>query len=299
VQIAADGLRTELDDKYQDAQRIVLVCHSLGGLVARRYLVELYKNRIKPRVTDVLLYGTPNEGAGLAYVARNIYWFNTQLRQLSRNSEFLNDLNRDWKIFSVSKPLRVLSIIGGRDRVVLEDSARWLWGDGNVKVVVDASHRDLVKPIDSNDLRFLILKNVLRTAAPPEGSQANDFAEALPQLVKVLQHSTAAELKGNEDKKSAIQTVWNALEKTRAHLEEIKQGQRRAGERDPELVDLWSDAAFAMSAFDGQLARRLLHKAEYWSDPKHWTDDECNHAGIMMEQIRESIRDLVGSKTAH
>jgi hypothetical protein len=36
----ADGLRTQIDGKHEKYQSITLVCHSLGGLVARQYLVE-------------------------------------------------------------------------------------------------------------------------------------------------------------------------------------------------------------------------------------------------------------------
>lgn len=41
LQLLADGLRTELDTRHPEAERIVLVCHSLGGLVARERPPEL------------------------------------------------------------------------------------------------------------------------------------------------------------------------------------------------------------------------------------------------------------------
>lgn len=297
IQLLADGLRTELEEVHREAERIVLVCHSLGGLVARRYLVDDYKGGINPRVTDLLLYGTPNTGAGLAKAARYISWFQPQLWQLSRNSDFLSDLNRDWDTLGVAKRLRVLAVIGAADDVVPEESARGLWGDGNVKVVVSASHVDLVKPSDSQDLRYLILKRVLRTAAPPKGTGAADYKEALPQLVRVLREATTKGLELSADKKHAIRAVWRAVERTQLHLQAIKEGRTKPDERNPELIELWSDAALEISAFDGQLARRLRQKAEYWNVPTNWTEAECQHAGIMMDAIEESSRALLQSTT--
>lgn len=66
-------------------------------------------------------------------------------------------------------------------------------------------------------------------------------------------------------------------------------GRRRPDERNRELVDLWSDAALKMSVFDGQLARRLRQKAEYWNVSANWSVSECQHTGIMMEQIEKSL----------
>jgi pimeloyl-ACP methyl ester carboxylesterase len=294
VQLLADGLRTELETKHPEAERIVLVCHSLGGLVARRYLLDEYRRGVDSRVTDLLLYGTPNTGAGLANVARHLSWFQPQLRQLSRNSEFLSDLNRDWNALGAANRLRVLAVIGGKDDVVPEESARGLWRDGNVKVVLGASHADLVKPSDSEDVRYLILKRALLTAPLLTGTaSASDYKEALPQLVRVVREANATGLELNADKRKAILVVWKAVEKTQLHLQEIKEGRKRPDQRNPELIDLWSDAALAMSAFDGQLARRLRQKAEYWNVPTNWTESECQHAGIMMDAIEESSRTLL------
>lgn len=119
---------------------------ALGGLVARRYLLDEYKNGVDARVTDLLLYGTPNIGTGLARVARYISWFHPQLKQLVTIRISPPDLNRNRNTLTAGKPICITAVIGGSDDVVLEESARGLWGNGNVKVVVSATHVDLVKP---------------------------------------------------------------------------------------------------------------------------------------------------------
>jgi pimeloyl-ACP methyl ester carboxylesterase len=66
IQTLADALRTQLDVRFGDRQDLILVCHSLGGLIGRRYLVDEVKRKAKLRVRGLLLYAVPNDGAGLA-----------------------------------------------------------------------------------------------------------------------------------------------------------------------------------------------------------------------------------------
>ena len=91
-----------------------------------------------------------------------------------------------------------------------EESARGTGGNDNVKVVVSATHVDLVKPADREDTRYLILKKVLRTAASSSGTGSHsDYKEALPQLVQVLQESTPTDLNPTQIKnRRSVSSGW-------------------------------------------------------------------------------------------
>ena len=39
IQALARALRTQIENAFKDYESIILVCHSLGGLIARRYLI--------------------------------------------------------------------------------------------------------------------------------------------------------------------------------------------------------------------------------------------------------------------
>lgn len=176
IQTLADALRTLLNTRYPDRKDFILVCHSLGGLIARRYLIDEVKRKAKLRVRGVLLYGTPNSGAGLALVASRISWRHNQLKQLCRDSDLLQDLNADWDILGVARQVAVRCVVGGLDNVVTEQSARSSWGNQNVDVIADAGHIDLAKPRDATDLRYLVLRKFVRSVLP-----------ALPDPVQVVQ----------------------------------------------------------------------------------------------------------------
>ncbi|MCP4546794.1 MAG: hypothetical protein GY835_10065, partial [bacterium] len=79
---------------------VILVCHSMGGLIARQYIMEEIR-RLKgnPELLDkmlvkrVLLFATPNLGADLARLGRHISNRQEQIPQLVPNCEFLENLN--------------------------------------------------------------------------------------------------------------------------------------------------------------------------------------------------------------
>ena len=79
VRDLAEGLRSQIDVCYPNYDSIALVCHSLGGLIARKYLVEEVKRGADLRVAKLLLFAVPNHGAALASVARHVSWHNGQL----------------------------------------------------------------------------------------------------------------------------------------------------------------------------------------------------------------------------
>jgi phosphoserine phosphatase/pimeloyl-ACP methyl ester carboxylesterase len=177
IQTLADALHTFIETKYADRNAIILACHSLGGLIARRYLVDEAKRQADLRVKGLILYAVPNHGAGLASVASHISWRHNQLAQLCRDSDLIRDLDADWTHF-VGSRVAVRYVLGGLDRVVDERSARRDWGERNVDVIADRNHRSLVKPTGADDLAFLILKRVVQSIAQDPGEVIARYATA-------------------------------------------------------------------------------------------------------------------------
>ena len=51
------------------------------------------------------------------------------------------------------------------------------------------------------------------------------------------------------------------------------------------LVSLWTSAAVHIRHTDIDLAERLLMKANYWTNPEHWSAEEVSENGIEIETI--------------
>lgn len=163
LQMLADGLRDTITYRYKDAANIVLACHSLGGLVARRYLLDQFKRGLESPVRTLLLFATPNDGAGLAAVARMFNFWNFQIRQLCRNSDVIDDLDLDWRQADIDGKISVTCFVGSADKVVSESSARGHWLPEQVKVILGADHRSIVKPASRDTMQYLILKSILQS----------------------------------------------------------------------------------------------------------------------------------------
>jgi hypothetical protein len=145
---------------------ITLICHSLDGLVARKYLIEEVKQGREIRIDKLLLYAVPNNGAGLAGVAKYISWQHNQLTQLCRNSELIEELNTDWSRLNLSERVKVRYVVAGQDRVVDKQSAVGQWGNSNVDSVLDADHVSVVKPRRPSDLSYLLFRQFVLGPAP-------------------------------------------------------------------------------------------------------------------------------------
>ena len=165
IQTLAAGLKTQLQIRFGEYKRVVLVCHSLGGLIARRHLIDLIKTQEEQVCSHLLLFAVPNTGDGLADIAKLISWRNNQLRQLCKYSDFLSDLNEDWFNLGANTLVKTTFVIAGQDRVVDAMSAKLFWGNRSVATINDRGHVDVVKPRTKDDDSFLILRAFVVAAA--------------------------------------------------------------------------------------------------------------------------------------
>jgi predicted alpha/beta hydrolase family esterase len=69
IQELAAALRTDINNRYADFGSVVLVCHSLGGLIARKYLLDEVKAKRELRVNGLVLFAVPNNGEDLAHIS--------------------------------------------------------------------------------------------------------------------------------------------------------------------------------------------------------------------------------------
>lgn len=183
----AEGLRSQIEVRYPDYKSIALICHSLGGLVARKYLIEEVKQGRNLRVDKLLLFAVPNNGSGLAGVARHISWQHNQLIQLCRNSELIEELNTDWSTLNMSDRVKLRYVVAGQDRIVDKQSAILQWGNKNVDTVLDADHVSIVKPRGPKDLSYLLFRQFVLGPAPvflSVGGGRTELQEAFVKAIK-------------------------------------------------------------------------------------------------------------------
>ena len=159
IQEIAEGLRTELRIRYVDNEEIYLVTHSMGGLVARKYLIDSLKDDVTSlRIKKLLLYAVPNNGSDWAELSR--LYPHAQIKQLAKKSDFLTLLNKENRYYDLEEYLDVLYVVGLEDIVVDEHSALSYWGKKQYESLYKG-HLDIVKPKDKNDPSYLVFRKFM------------------------------------------------------------------------------------------------------------------------------------------
>jgi pimeloyl-ACP methyl ester carboxylesterase len=191
VETVASQLRAMLDAHIAEG-KIVLIAHSLGGLVAMKCLLQLLEENYRQRIGGLLLYGCPMTGVEWVNYARVLnavlaaaggFWgrigsffgklalANRQLKQLKPGSEFLEELHNQWVMKVVNGghdalrpdqrawiPVRIVT--GNDDWVVQKSSASALYSTRDWRSV-QKDHRALVKPADRTEETYQIAKEFL------------------------------------------------------------------------------------------------------------------------------------------
>lgn len=166
LQELAAGLASEIRIRHQQRREIFLIGHSLGGLVARQYILSEIKKSNEHRVSGVLLFATPNTGASLASIGKALSWNHRHLRQLTIGSDILRVLNDDWVHFDVEALIKVKYISGGADAIVGPSSSSPYIGERNCETLIEHNHRSIITPNRHDDIRYLVLQKFLIGTQP-------------------------------------------------------------------------------------------------------------------------------------
>jgi hypothetical protein len=161
IQALSKGLRTYIDHKLDDYDEIVLVGHSLGGLIIRQYLLDQKIASRAIKTKKVVFYAVPQEGAELAKIGSLISFNHRHLKQLCKNSDFLDVLNDQWATTKVENDFEFKVVVAIEDAVVSPQSAKSNFRQFSPEHVSGKDHRSIVKPRDKEDLSFLILRKFL------------------------------------------------------------------------------------------------------------------------------------------
>ena len=160
VQTKADNIDTyalRLKDvistvKYKtNRDKIIIVAHSMGGLVVRRYMQIFGSSDID----RLILIGTPNKGiGGSTRTYCGVFGTKSECENMDKDSLFINKLNRGW-----SSDIPIYNIVGfgcdtsgeDGDGVVTRDSANLegaenFFMQGNCPKSFEYLHNDLINP---------------------------------------------------------------------------------------------------------------------------------------------------------
>jgi hypothetical protein len=155
IQDLGRAVRTEFGARFHSYSKVIIIAHSLGGLIAQKYLIEELKEGLPLKVAGLLLFAVPSAGAKIATWGDRISFRHFHLRQLRKHSETLESINGDWRALNCDTKVNVVWVYGGQDSIVQQIP------NPNCKIefIADEDHQSIVKPKSDNSTSFLIVRN--------------------------------------------------------------------------------------------------------------------------------------------
>jgi triacylglycerol esterase/lipase EstA (alpha/beta hydrolase family) len=132
-----------------NSNKIIIVGHSLGGLIIREFLISFYSDH-KKKLDKIILFAPAHNGSNWATFLKIIYRKNIHLKILSKNNWYLNDLNSRWLNSRIENKIYFKAIIGLRDKTVKKDNAIYGIQAKNIEYINNKDHLDIKNPKDVN-----------------------------------------------------------------------------------------------------------------------------------------------------
>lgn len=160
----AEKLSEYININCHNSNNIILVAHSMGGLIARQYLINCRKNKDDISKFKMLItYATPHNGSHRANLVsiKNIYilgylyeqisnLFNyriaAQIGDLSSFSGFIHSVNKDWTDYDLERKIAFLRIVAKNDFLVKPESARLHDNDLDNIHEFNYAHSSIINP---------------------------------------------------------------------------------------------------------------------------------------------------------
>jgi hypothetical protein len=154
-----------------DHERLVFVCHSLGGIVTR-YMLECWREMFQTKSILLVLIASPSIGSRWANSLERVVelFRNRTGRELRWNSDSLDDLDRRFKDMRDRELIPRLAgcewceqnfpklpgFIGLRPIVEVDSAARYF---GDYQLIPGSDHISIVKPADAEERVHLLLRD--------------------------------------------------------------------------------------------------------------------------------------------
>jgi pimeloyl-ACP methyl ester carboxylesterase len=153
----ADFLKTSIKYKFGKYNRIAIVAHGLGGLVAQRAILNLDDSNLD-RISHFILFGTPSNGLEINTSSK---MWSKRLQDLLSESPFIKNLRSDWnQRFTKNYPFDFKTVVGTKDTYVTVHSALSPF-DEKDRATVAGDHFSMITPENTqNDAYHLILETL-------------------------------------------------------------------------------------------------------------------------------------------
>jgi len=143
IEEISELLKTRIRFDLAPYRNVIIVAHSMGGLVAKRCVLKDLQHGLTSKVKLILSFAVPHLGADLATYGK-LLSSNKQIKDLAPLSELCPAMNDEWVKYSIKPVMKYF--YGTYDGVVIKHSAI---GTDNIAqdiIACDDDHLSIVKP---------------------------------------------------------------------------------------------------------------------------------------------------------
>jgi hypothetical protein len=156
----SDLLVTELGIHCKDYKKIVLIAHSLGGLVAKDTTLKLLAQNSSITIDKLLSLAVPHNGSSIATIVKSVV-SHAQIKDLDPLSNKTTGLNNQWLQDSTGKLPKIIYFYGKYDLVVEQNSALGFSNEKQIALFFAADHTNIAKPSSTESSIYKATEQVL------------------------------------------------------------------------------------------------------------------------------------------
>ena len=171
-------LETDLKYHCRKYETIILIAHSMGGLVAKRFVLNDLKANTKTKVKLYISLATPHSGADLALLGSKLI-DNCHVNDMTPLSNNINKLNDEW-VQCNNLPKRIYAQ-GTSDKIVSKNSSIALDRERQNVIYTEDDHFSIIRGEKSNDSIIIALNEELKDILRAE---KKDLHNILSMVIK-------------------------------------------------------------------------------------------------------------------
>jgi hypothetical protein len=122
---------------------------------------------------------------------------------------------------------------------------------------------------------------------------ADTWLTATVTLIKEVKEIFEKRTQKKQKAYEAIEAIYKAANRTSFYITMNQNGTYKSN---LELSDLWMETAAKVRDLDESLYEQLLMKAEYWSNPKDWNEEDVKTSKIGLLEIKRAAREILHKK---
>lgn len=162
VESISDLLVTELEIHCGGYNKIVIIAHSMGGLVAKCTTLKLIAKESSINITKLISLAVPHNGSSIATIVKLVApHAHAQISDLAPLSDKTTELSNNWLQDKTGKLPQIIYFYGKYDSVVEQNSALGFSNEKQIAKFFETDHENIAKPASNQESIYKAAEQIL------------------------------------------------------------------------------------------------------------------------------------------